>query len=250
MKKPFVIAIIAISALLLCPATQSCRSFRKLISNAQKLKKVTDDNKKFLHLKFLDIPIAGSCNRFVDTLKALGFQNEELFSDYYWLDGHYSGLPVEACVYFTPITKLASRVAVYYPDRPSWADIESEYFRIKDSLTALYGEPESKETFEPPFKKGDGYEMKAVEKNMCEYWSIFSVFHGGALIGTIYLDLGKGDDPNTCEIMLLFTDAHNYQMEQKETAAVSKMVDSVQDSQNDADSTETQSTETNNKPIQ
>ena len=217
MKKPFVIATVAVAALLLCMAAQSCRQVSKIISGVQKLKKVADDNTKYLHLEFLDIPIAGGCNKFVDTLKTLGFHDAESYSDAYWLYGNYSGLPVEACVYFTPITKLASRVAVYYPDRPSWADIESEYFRLKDSLTVLYGEPESKETFEPPFKKGDGYEMKAVEKNMCEYWSIFSVFHGGALIGTIYLDIGKGDDPNTCEIMLLFTDTRNFQMEQKET---------------------------------
>lgn len=259
MKKPFIIATVAVAALLLCTAAQSCRQVSKIISGVQKLKKVADDNTKYLHLEFLDIPIAGGCNKFVDTLKALGFHDAESYSDAYWLYGNYSGLPVEACVYFTPITNLVSRVAVYYPDRSSWADIESEYFRLKDSLTVLYGEPESKEVFEPPFKKGDGYEHKAVEKKMCEYWSVFSVYHGSALVGTIYLDLGEGDDPDTFEIMLLFTDAHNYQMEQKETAAVSKMVDSVQDSQDDTDSTEastakdstsTQPTESNNKPIQ
>ena len=170
-----------------------------------------------MHLPFLGIPIAGNYNSYADTLKSLGFEETLREGNFIFLKGPYQDKTVEIIVFGTPRNRLVYRVSLNFPDRTTWADVEAEYNRLKDSLTAIYGPPDSSELFEPPFKKGDGYEMKAMEKEMCKYQSDFFVYYGAAPLGCIILSFEPGDQANTAQVYLLYIDSHNDEIYDIET---------------------------------
>ncbi len=220
MKRLACITAAILSALLLCSAIQSCRSCRtikKLFTYSQDIKNISEKNKQLMHLPFMGIPMAGNCISYADTLKTLGFEETQRDGDLIFLNGTYQGKPVEIVVVCTPIRRLVSRVTLTFPDRTTWADVESEYLRVKDSLTTLYGPPDSVELFDPPFKKGDGYEMKAIEKEMFKYQSDYYVYYGAAQLGCIILSICSGDQANTAQVYLLYIDFHNDEIYEKES---------------------------------
>lgn len=225
MKRLACITAVLLSALLLCSALQSCqscRSVKKLLTYSQDIKNIAKKNKQLMHLPFLGIPIAGNVSSYADTLWALGFEEYHRDVDFrnvdhVYLSGNYQNQEVYVEVIGTPRSRLVRRVALSFPDRTSWAEVESEYFRVKDSLTTLYGPPDSEELFEPPFKKGDGYEMKAIEKEMCTYQSDYFIYYGAATLGCIILSIDPGDEDNTAQVYLLYIDSHNDEIYDIET---------------------------------
>ncbi|MBE6243936.1 MAG: hypothetical protein E7108_00225 [Bacteroidales bacterium] len=69
MKKRLFITKTILSAPLLCLAVQSCRSLRtirEVAKVAAETQRITIENKKYLHLWFWDIPIAGNAIKFSD----------------------------------------------------------------------------------------------------------------------------------------------------------------------------------------
>ena len=220
MKRLTCITALLLSALLLCSALQSCQSCRsvnKLFTYSQDIKKVSEKNKQLMHLPFLGIPIAGNYISYADTLKSLGFEEFLREGNFIFLNGTYQDKPVKITVGGTPRSRLVRRVSLSFPDRTTWAEVESEYLRVKDSLTTLYGPPDSVELFEPPFKKGDGHEMKAIEKEMCKYQSDYYIYYGAAPLGLIILSIDPGDEDSTAQVYLLYIDSHNDEIYDIET---------------------------------
>lgn len=249
MKRLACITAVLFPALLLCSALQSCqscRSVKKLLTYSQDIKNITEKNKQLMHLPFLGIPIAGNFISYADTLKTLGFEEFQRDGNFIFLSGTYQDKPVKITVGGTPRSRLVRRVSLSFPDRTSWAEVESEYFRVKDSLTTLYGPPDTVELFEPPFKKGDGYEIKAIEKEMCKYQSDYFIYYGAAPLGCIILSIDPGDEANTAQVYLLYIDSHNDEIYDIETGQ--KDPDTLEYPTDSTDSTITTNTSNSTKP--
>ena len=239
MRKHICITGVLLSALILSSAVQSCRSCRKIITEAKEvqrdIRKTVEENKQFMHLSFQGIPMAGNYKPFADSVKSLGFEEYARGKNtILYTGGTYQNQPVDITIAFTPRSRLIYRAAIFLPDRTTWAEVESEYNHLKDSLSALYGPPDAVEYFEPPFKKGDGYEMKAIEKEMFKYQSDFSVYYGAARIGCIILNIDTGIEDSTARAYLLYVDLHNDEIYDKETGNLDTEPDTT-----DSDTTKT-----------
>ena len=133
------------------------------------------------HLTFKGIPINGTLQVYVQKLKNAGFT----FSKYSdtgtiaFLNGTFTGKPVEVIVVASPKTKTVWKVSVYYPEQVSWYTIKNDYFEMVASLTQKYGNPtDNFEFFSDPYYEGDGYEMQAIRMEKCHYISAFETSKG------------------------------------------------------------------------
>ncbi|MBP5517801.1 MAG: hypothetical protein J6X91_03990 [Bacteroidales bacterium] len=245
MKKPFIIATVAVAALLLCTAAQSCRTVRKIRERKEQIQKIAEENKEYMHLEFMGLPMAGSSTAFARSLKARGFEEISDIQKMTEMTGTVDGLPVEICLMRTPKTGLISRVALFRPNRGTWSELEAEYLHLKDSLLALYPYPAIEEVFDSPFKKGDGKEIQALQQQMCTYESDFYVNDDDVTIGIISVSIVGTEEDNSSRVMLLYLDIFNYDIECQE-----KGIKTFSDIDEDEPEAEPDSTESNNKPIQ
>ena len=133
------------------------------------------------HLTFKGIPIDGTLQAYVQKLKNAGFS----FSKYSdsgnmaFLNGTFTGKPVEVIVVASPKTKTVWKVSVYYPEQVSWYSIKTDYYDLVASLTQKYGNPtDHYEFFMDPYYEGDGYEMQAVRMEKCHFISAFESSKG------------------------------------------------------------------------
>lgn len=91
-----------------------------------------------------------------------------------------------------------------------WNDVESDYMLFKTNLIKKYGEPAIvKEKFIEPYRKGDGFEIKAVNNNKLEYISYWIVPEGEI---TIQIISGGRD----LMLLIRYTDAHGFKLQEQE----------------------------------
>lgn len=134
------------------------------------------------HISFMGIPVDGPASAFVTKLKAKGFTLDKSDDKAYLMSGSFTGKDVELFVFFSPKTKVACKVVVYYPKRTSWYSIKGEYNNLKESYEKKYHLRNSFSFFSDPYYEGDGYEMQAVRNEKCNYISFFDAPGGGIVV--------------------------------------------------------------------
>lgn len=130
------------------------------------------------HLQFMGIPIAGSSEFFIQQLEAKGFAKISEFESSYTLYGKFANEIVELTVLASPRTKTVCKVIVYFPEKTSWNDLKEDYFAKKRLYRSKYLLTDEFEFFSSPYEDGDGYELRAVKAEKCNYHSFFKEIGG------------------------------------------------------------------------
>lgn len=129
------------------------------------------------HMRFKRVEIKGTEPEFLSLLKSEGFTEDE--TNGLQLKGTFAGYPVTVQTDKTCMTCTVYQVKANLENRTRWNDVESDYMTFKENLTAKYGDPQSqKEEFEHPYRKGDGYELKAMAVGKVQYHSFWLLQQG------------------------------------------------------------------------
>ena len=163
------------------------------------------------HLKFMGIPINGTCYQLAQKIAAKGFQLKPIegkaatpSSTHIKLMGTFAGIDnCEIYVIGTKGTKTAWKVVVYLPEEDKWSDIKYQYNKFKESLEKKYGEPDDDfHFFSSPYYEGDGYEMSAIELEECHYSAFWD--------NGIYIMISK-----FCQVKICYEDPINSEKDEK-----------------------------------
>lgn len=131
------------------------------------------------YMKFREIPITGPITEMVKKLQALGYTLEEQENYVAIMSGNFANENCEIVLYATPKTHKMHSVIVNFAEQNSWYSLKSKYKKLKEQLTSKYNQtPKSTEYFADPYYEGDGYELQALRKDKCFYFSNFSFTPG------------------------------------------------------------------------
>lgn len=126
------------------------------------------------HLSFMGMPIAGSDELFVQHLIDKGFVKTGTFESTTSLYGKFANEIVELTVLASPRTKTVCKVIVYFPVKSSWSELKDDYFNKKRLYRSKYLMDKDFEFFSGDYEDGDGYEMRAVTNEKCNYCTFFN----------------------------------------------------------------------------
>lgn len=127
------------------------------------------------YMTFREIPITGPITEMVKKLQALGYTLEEQENYVAIMSGNFANENCEIVLYATPKTHKMHSVIVNFGEQNSWYSLKSKYKKLKEQLTSKYNQtPKSTEYFADPYYEGDGYELQALRKDKCFYFSNFS----------------------------------------------------------------------------
>ena len=130
------------------------------------------------HLDFRGVPIDGHIDDFVSKMEGLGYVLDKKADNIATMNGKFTGRDVELYVFSSLKTKTVWKVVMYF-DKGSWSSLKSDYFEYKKLYTQKYGKPSaSYEYFSDPYYEGDGYELQALRKEKCHYFSMYNVEAG------------------------------------------------------------------------
>lgn len=139
----------------------------------------SNSNSSEQYMKFRDIPIMGPITDMVKKLQALGYTLEEQESYVAIMSGTFANENCEIVLYATPKTHKMHSVLVNFKERSSWNSLKSDYLKFKELLKNKYKmTPKSSEYFVDPYYEGDGYELQALRKDKCFYFSNFNFTPG------------------------------------------------------------------------
>lgn len=134
----------------------------------------TNAQKQEGHLKFKGVEIKNSYDYLKKALCEKGFSENENQT----LVGQFAGYETEATILVSEQgTPYAVRAKL--PVRNEWKEVEEDYNLFKKNITKKYGEPFGRqEEFLDPYKKGDGFEDKALALNKANYYCLWSLPNG------------------------------------------------------------------------
>ena len=136
------------------------------------------------HMKFKQTEIKGHQAAFFSELKSKGFTfiNPEQTQ----MTGVFAGQNVTVTLDKTCVSETIYQVRAKLKARTAWNDVESDYTVFKSNLSVKYGKPAvSVEKFDHPYRKGDGYEIKAANNNKMEYMSCWVLPEGQITIQVV-----------------------------------------------------------------
>lgn len=135
------------------------------------------------HLKFKNVPIDGSLDRFVSRMERSGFKTEEKTSGQAVLIGDFAGY--KGCLVYVETLNgedLVSKIAVRFPSQSQWKNLYGDYKHLKELLTAKYGKPAScVEKFQDSYgykPENDHDRMYYVMSGHCNYETCFATDDG------------------------------------------------------------------------
>ena len=131
------------------------------------------------NIKFMGIEINGNIDIFKKELINKGFIYTDSFKTAHKFIGEFANEIVELTVLASPKTNIVCKVTVNFPKKDNWIDLKNEYFKKKKMYKSKYILDSEFEFFSLPYEDGDGYEMKAVSREKCNYLSIFLTQGGG-----------------------------------------------------------------------
>jgi hypothetical protein len=128
-----------------------------------------------VHSQVFDgVKIEGNVQTVVNAFKTRGYIIKKATNEVTEMTGTLAGERVELLVVATPKTKLACRVAVYFPKDENWYSLKSDYRKYVELLTDKYSEPDNNfEFWRSPYYEGDGYEISALANEkvvFATYW--------------------------------------------------------------------------------
>lgn len=127
-------------------------------------------------IKFKGIPVSGHISNMVEELKKQGYTLKELNNTSALLNGKFANETCDIIVYATATSKQVYSILVVFGKQSSWYSLKSEYLRIKNMVKDKYNvSPDATEKFYSPYYEGDGYEMQALSRDKCAYFSTFDI---------------------------------------------------------------------------
>lgn len=136
------------------------------------------------HLKFKQIEIKGKAQEFFTALKEKGF--EYTGSHQKQMYGTFAGQEVTVSIDRTVTSETVYQVQARMKPRGNWNEVETDYTLFKTNLIRKYGEAAiCKERFHEPYRKGDGFEIKAALSSKLEYISCWVLPEGEITIQII-----------------------------------------------------------------
>lgn len=154
----------------------------------------------------MGIEVSGNYESFKDSLMSKGFTYLSSFETLHSFYGKFANEIVKLNVLASPKTKTVCKVIVYFPEREDWQDLKKDYFAKKEMYKSKYPLDRDYEFFSSPYEDGDGYEMRAVAKDMCRYVSFFL-----AMGGHITIEINK-----TAQLKVVYEDRENIKIAQQE----------------------------------
>ena len=135
------------------------------------------------HFQFRGVPIDGHVDAFVAKMKQLGYTEKVRYEDVVIMEGTFTGRDAELYITYTPKSKTVYSVGAYLDKASSWYFLKELYTSYKKEFTKKYGsEGYPREYFEPPYKEGDGKELKALAEEKCVYATFFPFIEGGVVL--------------------------------------------------------------------
>lgn len=128
------------------------------------------------HLKFKNVPIDGTLDKFVARMVKNGFKTREKTTDQAVLYGDFAGF--KDCMIYVETLKrkdLVSIISVCFPDRDQWDYLYGDYKHLKELLTTKYGKASScVEEFQGFYTPtDDNVRMRLVHLDECKYETRF-----------------------------------------------------------------------------
>ena len=190
--------------------------FTSTIEKAQDLYSLTNEehispsvNISHKYLEFKNTPINGTLTEMVKKMQNLGYKLEESEGYVAIMEGEFANESCEIVLYASSKTKTMHSIIVNFGEQNSWYSLKSKYKKLKEQLTNKYKiSPKSTEYFADPYYEGDGYEMQALKKEKCFYFSTFN-FNNGKI--GLYIIGNK--------VQLLYQDSKGKSINEKEENA-------------------------------
>lgn len=160
------------------------------------------------HLKFKNVPIDGTLDKFVARMVKSGFKKERKTADQAILSGDFAGFK-ECVVYVETLTgkDLVSRIAVSFPEREQWEYLYGDYKHLKELLITKYGKPSScVEKFQGSYgltPTDDNDRMHYVHFDKCKYETRFTSDKGEIVLWI------EHDGVSSTFVMLAYKDKIN-----------------------------------------
>ena len=165
------------------------------------------------HLKFKQVEIHGNSAQFLSRLEDDGFivtgeKGDEVLS------GIFAGQKVQVSIEKTSISGIVYQVLAMLDARSKWNMVEEDYLTFKTNLIKKYGDPDiCKERFVSPYRKGDGYEKKAMESGKVEYLSCWIVPEGEITIQIVAVRTDLA-------LLIRYVDAEGMRLQEKEKSEI------------------------------
>lgn len=158
-----------------------------------------------MHLTFKGVPIDGTLNQFVTSMRAKGFTGTVNRDGTAVLEGDFAGY--KGCKIFVSTLQnkdIVSTIGVLIPECPNWKTLESNYRKLQEMLTTKYGTPvEVMEEFQHPRDADDdSSNFHELKMDRCNYSTLFRSDKGELILKLIsyqldcYVYLGYFDKTN------------------------------------------------------
>jgi hypothetical protein len=146
-------------------------------------------------MTFKGVPIDGTLDAYVTKMVKSGFTNLGTEDGIALLEGDFAGFKNCTVGVSTLDQKdLVSKVAVFFPEKESWASLSSDYFHLKELLIMKYGTAdtivEKFETYSEP--SSDYHKMLALKEQECVYTTIFKLPKGNILLTIVHTPYSDG----------------------------------------------------------
>ena len=137
------------------------------------------ENSTFEHLTFKGIQIDGNLKQLISKLENQNFTLIKEYDELAKMKGTFANSSCELLIGTTPKSKKVYTILVDFGENDSWYSLKIKYKELKTQLQNKYNViPEATEEFYSPYYEGDGYELQALRKDKCFYYSIFKLNNG------------------------------------------------------------------------
>lgn len=124
--------------------------------------------------EFMGVEVDGTMSSLIQKLNAKGFKLVSTEDNILEMKGNIGANEVQLLAFFSPISKICWKFAIYLPKRYEWGTLKNDYMEYKQVLTQKYGLPkENYSAFLSPYKEGDGDEMLAVSADKTAYTAFY-----------------------------------------------------------------------------
>lgn len=152
------------------------------------------------HLPFMGKEITGNENEMREYLKGKGFKDVKNKDGKQVLKGKFATM--DATINFGIYEGNLYTVAVTFENKSSWKKLEEDFNTLRDNLIKKYGKPKERiEQFSFPYRRGDGYEIKAVHYSKCLYKVLWELREG-----YVMLMISPSEKEYLAHIALIYTD--------------------------------------------
>jgi hypothetical protein len=157
------------------------------------------------HLTFNGVSIDGALSAYVLKMEKGGFTQIDSQDGYALLRGDVGSYKnCDVAVETLKEKDVVSKIAVMFPTCDTWSSLSSNYFSLKENLTAEYGRPWNQvEKFKGVTPADDNSKMNAVKKDGSDFYTTYETPKG-----TVQLSI-EHDRSQRCFVQVAYYDKIN-----------------------------------------